>query len=459
MKKLFIYSLSALAALSFTACVNEEDDLFDESPAERLITIQRETKATLVDAPNGWYMQYFTINEEPGYNYLMRFDKTGAVKIAGNNSWIGGTYKEEESLFDMLADNGPVLSFSTFNTIFHIFADPADVPETPYSIINEQGYGHKGDYEFIINSVTPERVELEGKKWGKKIIMTPIPEGVDWQEFINGLDERKNKLFSSKVPVYIMSTPKGNFYLTHADGGYFYVVRTDGDPVVDTQYMPFTVGTDGMRLGYAFAGHNPQDLAADEKMAILNFKDAEDGSLVCTDEGQEAVITAPSAAELLSRSYDIMTLVFDENNRIQKPVMSKASSEFSVDLQSLTGEVAAKLTAMHESIMAFQKGERQIRELTFRYDGAGNQFVMKLRTNKYTSNYYLNAEVVDGKLKLENKNEGDKNGNTFLSKCPGIKDFLDYLASAPIEVSFAAPLGSYEATAKLADGSAFELSL
>lgn len=459
MKKLLIYSLFAFAAFSFTACVNEEDDLFSESPAERLITAQRGTKATLVEAPNGWYMQYFTIDQEPGYNYLMSFDKTGTVKIAGNNSWIGGQYKEEESIFDMLADNGPVLSFSTFNTIFHIFADPDDVPETPYDILNEQGYGHKGDYEFIINSVTPERIELQGKKWGKKIIMTPIPEGVDWQEFIGNLDARKNKLFSSKVPVYVMSTPQGNFYLSHANGGFFYIVRTDGDPVVDTQYMPFTVGPDGMRLGYEFAGHNPQDLSADEKMAILNFKDAEDGSLVCTDEGQEAVITAPSAAELLSRSYDIMTLVNDESNRIQKPVMSKVSSEFSVGLQSLTGEVAAKLTAMHQSIMAYQKSERQIRELTFKYNGTDNQLVMKLRTNKYTSNYYLDAQVVDGKLKLENKNKGDKNGNTFLSRCPGIVDFLDYLSASPIEVSFASPLGSYDATAKLADGSTFEMSL
>ena len=82
MKKYLIYAMSLLlAGPAFTSCKNEEDDIFEASPADRLNQAVEDYTNILCAAPNGWVMQYFTNEREPGYIYLMDFDKNTSVKI------------------------------------------------------------------------------------------------------------------------------------------------------------------------------------------------------------------------------------------------------------------------------------------------------------------------------------------------------------------------------------------
>ena len=159
MKKIFNISVMLLAlALTTTSCFkNEEDDIFDKSAADRLEAAIKDYSDVLTSQGGKWAMEYFASTEEPGYVYVMDFKKDGSVLITGANKWVAietATYdpkrvtfdpKSERSMWQVIADNGPVLSFNTYNKLFHLFANPEDVPGTEE---DENGYGHDGDYEF-----------------------------------------------------------------------------------------------------------------------------------------------------------------------------------------------------------------------------------------------------------------------------------------------------------------------
>ena len=56
-----------------TSCRFEDEDYFDESAAQRIETITGNIKQTLVNAPNGWVMQYFTGTDDiEGFNIMVR---------------------------------------------------------------------------------------------------------------------------------------------------------------------------------------------------------------------------------------------------------------------------------------------------------------------------------------------------------------------------------------------------
>ena len=163
--------IAAFAALALTACSNDSDSIFDQSAAERLEQYKKDYTEVLTADGGLWTMEYFSNPEEPGYVFVMKFDKNGSVVISANHKWIGGKFRQETSLWKMIADNGPVLSFNSYNKLFHIFSDPANIegPDAPTGEegdINETGYGHEGDYEFQFMEVLDngQTVRLLGKK-------------------------------------------------------------------------------------------------------------------------------------------------------------------------------------------------------------------------------------------------------------------------------------------------------
>ena len=134
-----------------TACSNEEDDIFDQSAAERL-NAASETYSNLLTAGTGkWAMEYFPTNNTDrytgsGYLMTMKFDKSSAVTVGMKNIFSNNVYREATSMWQVITDDGPVLSFNTWNDNLHQFSQPEDIPFTTGSGNNEQGTGVGGDY-------------------------------------------------------------------------------------------------------------------------------------------------------------------------------------------------------------------------------------------------------------------------------------------------------------------------
>lgn len=120
-----------------TTCVKDEKDLFDLPAAERINAKLQEYSKILQDAPNGWKMEYFPEIKQSmgGYTYFCTFQNGETVMmgdlsltLAGVDLYPAGT--EITSAYKLISDQGPVLSFDSYNPIFHYFSEPKSMIDT-----------------------------------------------------------------------------------------------------------------------------------------------------------------------------------------------------------------------------------------------------------------------------------------------------------------------------------------
>ena len=60
MRKIKIYGLLTCVCLMMQSCLFNEDDIFDESSAQRAIASVNECQEILKGAANGWLLEYYT---------------------------------------------------------------------------------------------------------------------------------------------------------------------------------------------------------------------------------------------------------------------------------------------------------------------------------------------------------------------------------------------------------------
>ena len=292
MKKL--YKFSAIAAVlmsaSLASCNHEEADIFDQNAAHRTEEARKMYKEILLDKGGKWQMEYFTTEEEHGYVYLFTFRNDGTVTISGNNEYITKltnidsnvpSYGSETSMWTILSDNGPVLSFNSYNTIFHLFATPEDIPGTER---DEQGYGHSGDYEFDLMKFSNDTLYLEGKKNGAEIIMTRIAPEIDDETYLNEVVALADSFFNAKVPAVYVNLPGGYRHVV-LDGATqlpkFY--PETGDYITEYVGRNAIITHDGFTLGKPLTLRDSID---GNDYTIQHFIRQKDGSLLCTDDNR-----------------------------------------------------------------------------------------------------------------------------------------------------------------------------
>ena len=139
------------AATIFASCLKDQDDYFDRSASERMQDVMTLVKQTLRSSPYGWEFDYY-----PGGNlayggvvYTVRFDSLTAT--VGCSLLPDST---ETTYYRITNDNGPVLTFDTYNRLMHYFSTPSS------SEYEAKG----GEFEFVVTEVTDDLITLYGKK-------------------------------------------------------------------------------------------------------------------------------------------------------------------------------------------------------------------------------------------------------------------------------------------------------
>lgn len=326
-KSLFIIPLLSLAAVS---CNNTEDLIFDGSAAERLEQSKVNAKTKLTEDGGLWAMEYFANDNEPGYVMLFRFDKNGSVEVSANHKWIGGTFKQERSLWDVISDNATVLTFNSYNNLFHVFSDPNDItgPDQPVNPdltddkgnprpIDESGFGHEGDYEFqIMHTDDPSVIRLLGKKYGFNTYLHKLDTNTDEKDYLEQISA-KMKVFNTPFKKFILTDKNGHeFVMTDFNTGktsvyprtYFEEIdgelkEVKGDSVTQTVSANGILTLKGFRYAKPFIIKN----ADESEWQLEELFWAEDGSLVNSRQG--LTLTAPSPAE--NFAYEEFTWVLD----------------------------------------------------------------------------------------------------------------------------------------------------
>ena len=399
MKKIF--NISALILmLSLAACApSEVDDIFDENPAERLDNAVENYKQAFKANGGRWLMQYFCNSDEEGYNFIMEFNNDGTVDISTQNSYVNdGSFYTDKSLWDVVADYGPVLTFNTYNRAFHEFSSP-----------QSDGTGHGGDYEFRIISVEDGVAKLVGKKTGITAIMTRLTEPADNEQYFTDLAAVRRTAFSDRINNYVLTTGSGKRYICNDVTTMLWSFYPEGGSLLDNgEYMNAIITNKGIRFMEPL---NFLTEYSEEDIAAQNFEFQEDGSLLCTDDGVTK-ITGPALADLFHQTQ--LGWMFG----------------------TAEGEMGGQFLSIYNAIVTEAKAKYKttFNWLQLGYDPAKALYRLYFKNGKYNGSIYMTHEIVDGNtLKFSfdpsAENAFDNNGKSHYNNLESMRAMVALLCS------------------------------
>ena len=439
-KNLFISALMLLTlSMTLTSCFkNEEDDIFDKSAADRLEESVKTYSEILCAQGGKWAMEYVANEDEPGYVYVMDFKPDGSVTITGDNVWIAKltkpasedpAYASETSMWDILTDNGPVLSFNTYNTIFHLFANPEDVPNRKDDDPDETGYGHSGDYEFDIMKYQNDTLFLEGKKYELPILMYRIDASVSNEDYFAHIRDMINSTKSQRFPDLILSGSNGRNYIVNNINSLVVSFYPElGDAVTET------VTANAIATGTGFRFINPLTLlddGASEQLTIQHFALQEDGSFLCTDDGVSRISSQPLNVVFLNRDF-----------------------KWRFDKTDLGGQFVTVYQNVVDGIK--QQFKKNFSYYEFHYDTRSSSWVLYFNSANTIGNFMIATPQVNGnQVKFTFTGECDNNANVYRGRVPAMDDFVALLDGKTFDVQSTSALNpvrlKFTSTANSAD--------
>lgn len=411
MNKILSIAFVCAAAMSFTACVNEEDDLFDKSAAERLNEASALYSERLCASPNGWAVQLYptTQDEAPygsGYLLMFRFHKDKSVDASMNNALSNNRYLSATSTWDVITDNGPVLSFNTYNKVVHTFSDPEDVPSTGTidDPNDETGTGIGGDYEFIIVDAPEDAsyMMLKGKKRGTYNLLTPVAEGIDFESYLTDVNDFKNKMFPA-VELCSDTLHVGDlkYKFEGANDGLPSIYLYNQDKVTTETFNPFLITKRDndyylrFRDNTTYGDLSFQELKYNTEKDV--FEDVENPTIYL--EGANPAYVLDSMFVKSSNSWMLDNTV-----------------EMSDDVKTLYSEIES----------GFSSRRVKLNSISIRRSGESQAVVRFTYNTKTTVDYNINAV---------NNSDGETfeyvgattSGATLLKAIPQIQQFLDFI--------------------------------
>lgn len=284
-KTYLIVGLVCCAVMAgLASCRFEEDDYFNESASLRVEHAIDSVQNILVNAPQGWVMQYYANTGDEGFegfNLFARFETSGKVTVASNHRMLrggnAGKYTEATSLYEMLLEDGPVLAFNTWNDVLTPFVDPVDPASAPGSLVKD-GAGMAGDHNFVIMSYHADEVILRGERYGAEVRLKKCD--TSWEEYISATDQMKSYITNTSISNYYLTDGSDTLYMLSPRSGHFRIAERINDPLrahwVSCCYTP-----DGFRLEH-------QDTVGTAKFQELTL--AEDKSCLQNEDGSVKVI-------------------------------------------------------------------------------------------------------------------------------------------------------------------------
>ncbi len=430
MKKL-VYISAFILTLSLAACApSEVDDIFDESPAARMDNAIKNYTELFQSNGGRWLMQYFCSAAEPGYNYIMTFHNDGTVDISTKNSEVNGNaFITDKSLWQVVSDYGPVLSFNTYNRAFHVFSNPEIELGTAGTSASTYGKGHEGDYEFIIINASEDQVKLRGKKTAITILMTRLTtEMAETDEaYFTNLTTVLNNTFNNRINDYVLTTASGKRYICNGDGGpitsMFWSFYPEGGSLLDNgEYMNAIFTANGVHF------MEPLDFLTEydeNDVAAQTFEIQPDGTLLCVEDGL-TTIKGPALADLFHQKQIGWNL-------------SKVEGEMTGDFLTIYNQVVAeaKDTKVNGKALNYRF---QWMQLGYDNSKAKYRLYFKYHTTNVYGSIYLDHQIVDDhtiKFSFDpNANPAyDTNGGKLYEWLPSLRAMVDLFCTGEYELS------------------------
>lgn len=389
--KIYIVFLTFVCLL--TACQQEEADIFSASPAERLNKAISDYHTLLTDAGNGWEMDYFANNASPGYTLLVKFNKSGNALLASRSELTANkAYEKDSCLFDIIGDNGPVLTFNTFSKILHVFSTPE----------NPDGYGLEGDYEFVIVKASADTVWMKGKKYGAEVLLHKLSSDVHWKQFADDRYDFVSLLFSEKSPALTLKIDKTAYVFSAGYSRIFTVKRAGANP--NPFDVPFIVTQDGIRFY--------QEIEI-EGVKLKSFR---------INEAKTGLVSIESPSYTLTGVDDLATFFTADASSTWNFMPSNFSTSLDQQYQNIIQSVKNLYSADEVDLSIKFNTVRRIFVLSVTY---------AIGTNVTEGLLDLNINAINKDLlTVSYKGTGDAKGLQFYNEVTDLDNFISAISSA-----------------------------
>ena len=378
-KKILAYILLMLPAVLMTSCLKDQDDTFSESATLRSANYLANVKEVLMSSENGWILNYYPDREQSygGFVYTLKFDKqnvTVGFELAKDISkTITTTYMLDN-------EDGPVISFDTYNDYLHFFS-------TPTSSSGAGGYeAYDGDFIFIIMNVSEDKntITLKGNRTGNIMYMHRLT-GSDGEDYLDDILELKKAM-----PINYMIPDGADMITASLSNGVATFEGEDTDIEVAFHYT---------NNGIEF--YEPITIQNHEITGITYAGSAETYPAM----GDETLLLYPIILPLNVMFANSTSFVAISN-------VSEAAQEYFYACKDVSDD------------------ENELIAYMFFYDNALN-FI----SGTYKGTIGLNYNVIgEDKVKFEyDKTSTNRNGNWYYDA--GYKDLIDYLESTTFTIS------------------------
>ena len=406
MKAKYLVIIGLLAA-TFAACSRDEESLFEKPAAIRAQEAITNAFDVLTSNETGWEMAYFPNLEASakGYNMVLKFNKNGNVSVTAKNltTTANKIMTDTASTWAVKSDYGPILTFDTYNDVFHAFSDP-----------QENGAGLLGDYDFLILKATPELVLLKGKKHSAYSVMRPM-KNANLEEYFAACEKMQSKLFGNNN---IVTLTQGNnkMYLYKGAEGQFQSAAYGSKLIAEAAtYHPVCSTEDGIIVSTGFG---------EELHEHIFLYDSVKGELV----GEAGSVMNAGNLNVLFSSY------FTDNTYgwVIDTVGIDSVAPFLAQINAIAKDKASKIKQMgfgyKQSLNMYEGGYFVQVQVGYKQNGKGKEQVINL---VWTVDLEMNENgmTVSNLAMWDEKPEDGKEGTTerWVKAAPAVQGVVDAL--------------------------------
>lgn len=279
MRRYILLLFAAVAmALCVSSCLFKNDDIFEQTASARITSLMDKTKGAIERHPEGFVFQFFGKEGRGGFNFIVRFENGKAYMSCET----APSDKVEECLYDILKEDGAVLSFNTYCGLLQYFHEPS------FSDVDGAG----GDYEFLVEGVDEDdTIRLKGKIGSSRMRMFPLPSGYTPQSYLEAV-KAMQKQWEGDFYIYSDSYERLGSCIGQLNGKVLCVKEGAYPNANNYDYKRSAVYTpDGFRLQskLEIGGYHGQDFVLKNGEFVCT-----DGSLIFSSNG----LTAPAYEDM-----------------------------------------------------------------------------------------------------------------------------------------------------------------
>ena len=279
MKKnnILLFLLMALPTLLLTSCLKDQEDLFPESASERTTKYLENAQKVLTSSENGWVLNYYPDRDLSygGYVYTLKFDQDNVEVFSEISSEDVPSIK---STYQLKNEDGPVLTFDTYNEYMHLFA-------TPHGSSGAGGYeAYDGDFIFIVMNISEDQntITLKGNRSGNIMYMHRLVGEETAESYMNKIKNIKKEMIfknyeivfntDTVTAIYQRSVQKsgGKFTFTYMEDGEVVNASTPVILTLDGITFKDTLNILGHKItGLKYVAGATEDIPAINDQSIL----------------------------------------------------------------------------------------------------------------------------------------------------------------------------------------------